>query len=428
MEVELGLSSFKKTSSIEILVCVSLLSVCPTILGAQPTEIGADRSVVMVLSKLANDNVGSGTGWAIGDGSYFVTNNHVVDGALATVVVVDTDENRGQAHPAEIVWKSETYDLAVIQTRDLHLPALTVSDWVPSKGSKVVAIGYPSAADLNFTEGQTLIPVSTFTDGIVGRVLERPWPGETTALAIIQHSATLNHGNSGGPLIDACNRVIGVNTQGVPTSETTLAEGIYFASSTRPLVTEIRRALPQIQLLVSSSACVPTAQQPTSLLDIPTKRDNSFTLLIGLGTIIALLILVLVLFRQNITRESYSRIIQNLEPKKPKTKSVSALNGWTLEGSTSNGGKIMLDLGNKGPRISIGRDFSQCDLVVDDPTVSKRHATVDLEDEKVFIRDLSSTNGTVVDGKQIGKERVKASTGSLVILGKARLILKFKGY
>jgi len=70
--------------------------------------------------------------------------------------------------------------------------------------------------------------------------------------------------------------------------------------------------------------------------------------------------------------------------------------------------------------VSIGRS-EECDLVLShDPTVSRRHARLVREGEQVFIEDLRSTHGTLVNGEQVS-ERVALAPDALIRLGNSWL-------
>ena len=149
----------------------------------------------------------TGTGQAIGSGfvidkaGHIVTNYHVVRGAdRVTVSFSNRDTVR-----AEIVGTDPSTDLAVLRV-DASASALTPLSLGDSDkvrvGDPVVAIGNPFGLD------------RTATSGIVS-ALQRfiTAPNSFTIDHVIQTDAPINHGNSGGPLIDARGKVIGVNTQ-----------------------------------------------------------------------------------------------------------------------------------------------------------------------------------------------------------------------
>ena len=144
---------------------------------------------------------GSGSGALISEDGYIVTNNHVIDGASqVTVTLAD-----GRAKIAKLVGADPASDLAVLKIPVRRLPFILYgnSDQVHT-GQWVMAVGYP----LNLQ--------STVTAGIVsgkGKRLELSIRGYNSIKmqSYIQTDAVVNHGNSGGPLINVSGRLIGIN-------------------------------------------------------------------------------------------------------------------------------------------------------------------------------------------------------------------------
>lgn len=138
---------------------------------------------------------GLGSGVIITEDGYIVTNNHVIEGA--DDIKVETAS--GTRYKAKLVGADALSDIAVLKIEGSNLPAISIgsSDNL-EVGDVVLAIGNP------FNIGQTV------TMGIisgVGRSL-----GITAYDDLIQTDAAINMGNSGGALIDAQGRLIGVNT------------------------------------------------------------------------------------------------------------------------------------------------------------------------------------------------------------------------
>src|SRR3989442_3748824 len=142
---------------------------------------------------------GSGFVWdKIG---HTVTNEHVVEGARS----VEVSFSNKDTLKAKIVGTDPSTDIAVLKVY-AHCPALTPltlgnSDAV-RVGDSVVAIGNPFGLDRSVTAG-------------IVSALQRPIqaPNGFTIDHVIQTDAALNHGNSGGPLLNAQGQVVGVNAQ-----------------------------------------------------------------------------------------------------------------------------------------------------------------------------------------------------------------------
>lgn len=82
------------------------------------------------------------------------------------------------------------------------------------------------------------------------------------------------------------------------------------------------------------------------------------------------------------------------------------MSGWLLSGFSYEGKVIRLvftddDVETKTTGLSIGRDSVHCELVIDCSTVSRRHATFVSSTQGICIEDLTSANGTYLDGHRI---------------------------
>jgi 2-alkenal reductase len=161
--------------------------------------------------------VSMGSGFIIDSQGHVVTNNHVVDGADALVVVT----LNGTKSNASVVGTDSFQDVAVIKM-DGDVPATVAfadSNSV-EPGQSVIAIGSALGEFRN-----------TVTDGIIGGVDRSLDTGEGYLLAnLIQHDAPINPGNSGGPLLNLDGEVVGMNTAVVRGGfGQTGAEGLGFA-------------------------------------------------------------------------------------------------------------------------------------------------------------------------------------------------------
>ena len=135
-----------------------------------------------------------GSGFVISEDGYIVTNNHVVENA-SDIRVTFTD---GLKLEAELIAFDAETDLALLKVNGEDLPHLEFGDSDTAKvGNWVMAIGNPHGLG------------GTVTAGIVsarGRMLGGRYDD------FIQNDASINRGNSGGPLFDLDGKVIGVNS------------------------------------------------------------------------------------------------------------------------------------------------------------------------------------------------------------------------
>src|SRR4030043_83200 len=147
------------------------------------------------------NNAGRGTGFIIDPSGIAITNNHVVTGAALLKVWVGGDT--GKMYNARILGVSECSDLAVIDIEGDGFPYLSWYDGATKVGLEVYLAGYPLGD-----------PEFTMTKGIVSK---EKTSGETywaSVDSVIEHTAISNPGNSGGPLVDANAKVVGIHYAG----------------------------------------------------------------------------------------------------------------------------------------------------------------------------------------------------------------------
>ncbi|UCG54317.1 MAG: trypsin-like peptidase domain-containing protein [Dehalococcoidia bacterium] len=157
-----------------------------------------EPSVVKIVVDLGGGNYASGSGVIISNDGWVLTNEHVLEGAYSIeITLMDGSRFYGES----TWWSSMFYDLGLtrIDSNRTDFPAATLgSSNDVTVGEAVIAIGYPLSFDL---PGR-----ATVTTGIVSAV--RTMSGED----FIQIDASVNHGNSGGPLVNLEGEVIGINT------------------------------------------------------------------------------------------------------------------------------------------------------------------------------------------------------------------------
>ena len=159
--------------------------------------IKCSPSVVSITSESRSGN-SSGSGVIFSEDGYVVTNYHVIEnGESYTVLLADE-----RSQPARLVGSDPASDLAVLQVNatDLTPAEFGDSDEV-YVGDAVAAIGDPLGVEFR----------GTMTNGIVSAI-NRNVNVNGRTMNLIQTNAALNSGNSGGPLINSCGQVIGINT------------------------------------------------------------------------------------------------------------------------------------------------------------------------------------------------------------------------
>jgi putative serine protease PepD len=179
----------------------SVRPVAATASTAKTVYEGAQDAVAYI-SATSDQGQATGSGFVVSTDGRIITNEHVIDGARSVTVKLGVN---GKAQTATVIGADASKDLALlkIDPAGQKLKALSLDDSAALQvGDNAYAIGNPYGLD------------HTLTSGIVS-ALDRDIqaPDGTPIKNVIQTDAALNPGNSGGPLLDANGKVIGVNSQ-----------------------------------------------------------------------------------------------------------------------------------------------------------------------------------------------------------------------
>ena len=187
---------------------------------------------------------GAGSGFIYSTDGYIITNHHVIEDSTKITVHF----NDGTTADATLVGSDELTDIAVIKvdTEGLNLIPMEIGDSDKLVvGDEVIAIGCPSGIEL----------MGTVTDGIISAInrdIALTSGSAKKTMTLLQTNATINRGNSGGPLINSKGQVIGINTLKLASDY----EGIGFAIP-------INGALPIIRQIIEHG-------------EVVDRSDNSF--------------------------------------------------------------------------------------------------------------------------------------------------------
>lgn len=432
-----------------------------------------------------NRTVGTGTGFLVSGRRMVVTNNHVV--SLTRQVngqtVQPTQINfligiirNGQPVliRARLVNTTAERDLALLEaSEDLPGRAFTIADYDPKRDIDVEAIGFPAIADVAFdvqagamrdlSVGQ-LEPIKT--QGRVQRIFDLTRAiisGRPLTAHVIQHTAVISGGNSGGPLFNRCGQVIGVNTFTAQNSQAVAAA--FHAVSSREVARFLREQ--NVTISVASGFCL----LPGAYSDYVTLPNFFGLAALALG----LAALVIAKQRPQVIQQTVSRVqsgFSRLNRGPPGSPPAHGGGGGTPfgdhqptraplrdagpPGRASNGerraitpagpvvrlapigGGAALEIATnrltQGQSIIVGRSLELMQeqdphdhpLIVADKTVSRRHARLTLDSgNRLRIEDLGSTSGTFKGDTRV--QQALFSSGDEVRFGAAAFRITVPG-
>lgn len=385
--------------------------------GTQETWSRSDalRGVVCVFT--TNDPIdnithsfGHGSGFGVGrmgkETDVFVTNRHVVfDDETNTImknvyipltddaVKITYDEYSGYFSEVDVdktkmvrcevlypkINDPEYPDVAILRAERKIPDRVAIplkSGFLEQQGNSVYTMGFPAAADnylkMDYTGMNPTLYLSASTTmvtvdhGVISRTIEQPMLNNTT---LFQHSAPMNSGNSGGPLVNENGYVVGINTYGFNTANNGTSE-------------------------YNGSLYVDYAMQKLDALGISYDQYNEkatssltkgFAIAIGFLAAVALTVY-------------FGHTKKTPEPE-PSRKS-SEKPAYRLQGVSG------IYAGKRYPidrDIRIGRDPGRSDLVYPPnmTSIGRAHCVILLKNDELFIQDSNSKNGTYLNGARL---------------------------
>lgn len=370
---------------------------------------------------------GFGSGFLVSGKRTVVTNFHVVENGATFRVAYRDANQQGQLVVARVVTTRPHLDIAILETdRDLPGKALTIADYEPEKLANVITMGFPGAAEIRDRgqirtkeEFEALLrdPTSldaTMTSGAVSRMnIADMKRSETRTLhaRTVQHNAQFSPGNSGGPLFDECNAVVGINT-----FLRTDAQGVFFSIHSSELIRTLREQSVPFASITQCSPVTPTNYTiPIVVLLSMTLAASALVLAMRAGS----------LQQMGAQISRFTRVRRSEAPiaggelRPAPSPAAAAAPSATLQ---ALGGGPALPIA-AGPALVLGRART-ADIVVENDTVSSRHASLQLDTIRNSLRitDLGSSNGTYVNDRQITTG--EAMPGDTVRFGKAEFQYK----
>lgn len=208
-------------------VALAAPAAAQTNVSVNDAERATVRVAVIVEDPTGRKLSGTGSGFLVAP-NLVVTNAHVVADAREQAnfgVAVVPPEGDGLL-PARIIHYSQLADLALLEFRGGPDTApVTVSTLDPRAGDTIIALGYPDV-DYQHTTADDLVrpALASRTSGSIASLRDRAPTGDP--IPTINHEAVISSGSSGGPLLDECGRVIGVNTWHARGADTLESRGV----------------------------------------------------------------------------------------------------------------------------------------------------------------------------------------------------------
>ncbi len=201
--------------------------VIPSVVGISTTTKVTYQSI---FGNQDGEVSGVGTGIIVDKKGYILTNSHVVEGGSADTLKIKLAD--GREVKGTVLWSDKSIDLAIVKITADKLTAATLGDSNEVKvGSFAVAIGNPLGMSFESSVTQGVI------SGLNRSITIANGQSQTTMDNLIQTDASINSGNSGGPLLNSEGNVIGINS-----AKAQSAEGLGFAipiNTAKPIIEAI---------------------------------------------------------------------------------------------------------------------------------------------------------------------------------------------
>ncbi|HEX7190277.1 MAG TPA: trypsin-like peptidase domain-containing protein [Thermoanaerobaculia bacterium] len=373
-------------------------------------------------------------------------------GRLESVNVVDNVElSNGETLPFTIKSYSPELaqrgrDLAVLSIEHVNLPTLPLGDSDTVRvGDSIWAVGYPA--------------VASSTDEVIGGWLSRDSdleatfnPGTITAIKrnvnnvpVLQSNVAIYRGNSGGPAVDKDGDVVGISTwghaeaeqikflvpinqaksmlveAGIPTNVDGEFNRYYRAALDAAHGGNWIVARRNLDVAARLFANSPDVIRFSGDID-RALRDTPFWLLHPVATAVVLVIIAFVIVMGVIAVRG-NRVppdllkVKTLETVVPTGRDEELALARQILGKFTilNGARAGEKLGLGGSGIRIGRERTICEIVLENPKVSRLHAEVVSIDGKVLLIDRNSSNGTYVNDEKIDKRFLR--DGDIIYFG-----------
>ncbi len=371
---------------------------------------GSRNGVVRIAAELPTGSIALGTGFGVGKAGeptdIFVTNWHVVgteiyktkDGdyvalpPLAIWILKNSSAwnpgtrtlDTSQCIPCTVLYEADQYpDMAIIQAAEIPADRVALplqkEESSLEVGDNVFALGYPGSSDeaesgVYGEKWVAGVEDVTVTSGVVSRFTTSATFGNSR---LIQHDATINHGNSGGPLLDEHGAVIGINTYVLGHSGISKGDSM---SSYSVRIEYVKDVLDDLEI----------EWEPYS------GSSSLILILIAVAVVLAAGAVTMILLRTKPWEKAGPFKLRG----KSNSRGSSVIPGDTGLRFQGVSGVFAGQRFAITPQLRLGRDPARSDFVYPAGTqgVSGLHCMLLYQSGQLFIQDLGSTYGTFLNG------------------------------
>ncbi len=399
-------------------------------LKAVSEQVNFGLGRVVILERTGSRLRGTGSGFVVQKISstelLFLTNKHVtpkksyryVVGFLSKEGLSDSGTPRLDLFQGTILATDAVRDLSLLklvamgQSSADEIEALEIYTGEISQGIDVASFGFPGLADVGTRFESPNFYQSSLTSGVVSRITstERWSSNSGPSVSVIQHDAAINQGNSGGPLVNHCGQVLGVNTQLLASS---VGREVYLASSASEAVAFLRAN--RVNFKEAGRSC------SGGFGWLPNISNTTLYLLLTFG-VLGVMGLAMYLVYANKNATSDPKFAQKptggtAQPSK------AALEVWYVNDA---GEKVKFKITDRMLKAGfvLGRD-SDADVQLRDAKSSRKHARISVNNRRLLIEDLDSANGTYVDDAPLSAgKKTQINSKSKIMIGKTQIFIR----
>ena len=411
--------------------------------AAEKAKLEDLRHPVVKIIKVSKKGAGVGTGFFIAPGT-IATNRHVVGTEEeARLFVLFRRDGKPTILVGKKVAESGPLDLAIVKVKYSDHPTLKITTKIPDLDHPVYSIGFPAHLEaVNKTKLREALKAggglrafllayvreleqANVTKGTVSKVDMSNWGfPQPSRLRVIFHTTKISGGNSGGPLVDRCGRVLGVNTRVLTAVRSAGTKDATFAAySQASRAEDLIKFLQQnnVQYTSVTDTCVIAAAGAAGSAGVPIY----LWVVIGLVGLMAL----------------SSMGFAIVAPRRAKRFAVSATGAMTQMTRrvgtvvnrptaprikeiriTGDGVALRIETGGLLKGYVVGRDQTLCDATLGIGNASRRHFRIRHKAGRAVVEDLNSTNGTSLDGQALKPyEAAPIKTGSKISIGQTTM-------